>query len=65
MTDSERDPIMAELREIRARMVAKVGNDPGAILEYVERKRSAAATDGGGQAPPRDDASALDERSEE
>lgn len=65
MTDSERDPIMAELREIRARMVAKVGNDPGAILEYVERKRGATATDGGGSTPPRDDASASDERSEE
>ena len=64
MTDEERDPIMAELREIRARMVAKVGNDPGAILEYVERKRSATATDGGGQTPPRDDASTSDERSE-
>lgn len=65
MTDAERDPIMAELREIRARMVAKVGNDPGAILEYVERKRSATATDGGGQTRRGDEASTSDDRSEE
>lgn len=55
--DTERDPIMAELREIRARMAAEGGNDPMAIMEYVARKRGAAVADSGGQSPPREDAS--------
>lgn len=33
--DKERDPIMAELREIRAQLVARVGSDPMALIEYV------------------------------
>lgn len=55
---------MAELREIRAQVVAEVGSDLMAIMEYVKRERAAAAAKSGGQ-PPRDEkASALDERSE-
>lgn len=61
--DTERDPIMAELREIRAQVVAEVGNDPRAIMEYVKRKRAAAAGSGG-QPPRGESASALGERSE-
>lgn len=61
--DTERDPIMAELREIRAQLVAEVGNDPRAIMEYVKRKRAAAAGSGG-QPPRGESASALGERSE-
>lgn len=63
MEDAERDPIMAELREIRAQMVAEAGNDLMAIKEYVKRKRAAAA-DSGGQPPRAEDASPLDERSQ-
>lgn len=36
--DKERDPIMAELREIRAQLVARVGSDPMALMEYVKGK---------------------------
>ena len=63
MNDAERDPIMAELREIRAQMVAEAGNDLMAIKEYVKRKRAAAAGSGG-QPPRGEDASPLDERSQ-
>ena len=63
MGDTERDPIMAELREIRAQVVAEVGNDPRAIMEYVKRKRAAAAGSGG-QPPRGESASALGERSD-
>ena len=61
--DAERDPIMAELREIRAQVIAEVGNDPMAIMEYVRRKRAAAA-DSGRQPPSGEEASPIDERSE-
>ena len=64
MEDEERDPIMAELREIRAQVVAEVGSDLMAIMEYVKRERAAAAAKSGGQAPRDEKASALDERSE-
>lgn len=36
--DSERDPIMAELRRIRAQVAAEGGNDPMALMEYVKGK---------------------------
>lgn len=36
--DPVRDPIMAELREIRAQLVARVGSDPMALMEYVKGK---------------------------
>ena len=64
MEDTERDPIMAELREIRAQVVAEVGSDLMAIMEYVKRERAAAAADSGGQPPRDENASTLDERSE-
>ena len=60
--DPGRDPIMAELREIRAQVVAEVGNDPRALMEYVNRKRAAAA-DSGGQPLRGESASTLGERS--
>ena len=63
MEETEHDPIMAELREIRAQVVAEVGNDPMAIMEYVKRKRAAAA-DSGRQPPRGEEASPKDERSE-
>ena len=63
MEETERDPIMAELREIRAQVIAEVGNDPMAIMEYVKRKRAAAA-DNGRQPPSSEEASPIDEPSE-
>lgn len=63
MEDTERDPIMAELREIRAQVVAEVGNDLMAIMEYVKRERAAAA-DSGGQSRRGEDPSTLDKRSD-
>lgn len=63
MEDTERDPIMAELREIRAQVVAEVGNDLMAIMEYVKRERAAAATSGG-QSRRGEDPSMLDKRSD-
>ena len=61
--DPELDPIVAELREIRTKMAARFDNDPGAIIEYVERKRNAAEGNIGGLAPSRSAASALEEQS--
>lgn len=63
MEDTERDPIMAELREIRAQVVAEVGNDLMAIMEYVKRERAAAAASGG-QSRRGEDLSTLDKRSD-
>ena len=63
MEETERDPIMAELREIRAQVIAEVGNDPMAIMEYVKRKRAAAAASGR-QPPHGEEASPMDEHSE-
>ena len=49
MQDEERDPIMAELREIRARMAVEAGgNDPMTIMEYVRSKRKSPTTDSRG-----------------
>ena len=61
--DPELDPIVAELREIRTKMAARFDNDPGAIIEYVERKRNAAEGNIGGLDPSRSAASALEEQS--
>ena len=65
MRDAERDPIMAELREIRAKMAARFGNDPGTIIEYVEEKWKASNRSGGGQPPGSSDTSTTDEVSED
>ena len=47
--DEERDPIMAELREIRARMAVEAGgNDPRKIMAYVRSKRKSPTTDSRG-----------------
>ena len=62
--DPRRDPIMAELREIRAQVVAEVGNDPRALMEYVTRKRAAAAADSGGHPQRGEGASMFGEHSE-
>ena len=49
MQDTERDPIMAELREIRARMAVEAGgNDPMKIMAYVRSKRKSPTTDSRG-----------------
>ena len=63
MEDRERDPIVAELREFRAQVVAEVGKTPKAISEYVKSKRRAAAKSGR-PSPRGKDASPLDEHSE-
>lgn len=58
--DAERDPILAELRQIRAQVVAEAGNDPKAIMKYAGRKRGAAA-ESGRQSAGGEDASPTDE----
>ena len=68
MQDTERDPIMAELREIRARMAAEAGgNDIRLIFEYVRSKRKSPTTDSRGfpLSLRRKDASKSDEHSKE
>ena len=68
MQDTERDPIMAELREIRARMAVEAGgNDPRKILAYVRSKRKSPTTDSRGYplSLRRKDASKTDEHSKE
>ena len=68
MQDEERDPIMAELREIRARMAVEAGgNDPRTILAYVRSKRKSPTTDSRGHplSLRRKDPSKSDEHSQE
>ena len=68
MQDEERDPIMAELREIRARMAVEAGgNDPVKIMAYVRSKRKSPTTDSRGHplVRRRKDASKTDEHSQE
>ena len=68
MQDEERDPIMAELREIRAQMAVEAGgNDPMTIMEYVRSKRKSPTTDSRGHplSLRRKDASKTDEHSKE
>ena len=66
--DEERDPIMAELREIRARMAVEAGgNDPRKIMAYVRSKRKSPTTDSRGHplSLRRKDASKSDDHSKE
>ena len=66
--DEERDPIMAELREIRARMAVEAGgNDPRKIMAYVRSKRKSPTTDSRGHplVLRRKDASKSDDHSKE
>ena len=68
MQDEERDPIMAKLREIRARMAVEAGgSDPVKIFEYVRSKRKSPTTDSRGHplSLRRKDASKTDEHSKE
>ena len=68
MQDEERDPIMAELREIRAQMAAEAGgNDIRLIFEYIRSKRKSPTTDSRGHplSLRRKDASKSDEHSKE
>ena len=68
MQDEERDPIMAELREIRAQMAVEAGgSDPMKIVEYVRSKRKSPTTDSRGHplVLRRRNASKSDEHSQE
>ena len=68
MQDTERDPIMAELRAIRAQMAVEAGgSDPMKIVEYVRSKRKSPTTDSRGHplSLRRKDASKSDDHSKE
>ena len=68
MQDEERDPIMAELRAIRAQMAVEAGgSDPMKIVEYVRSKRKSPTTDSRGHplSLRRKDASKSDDHSKE